>query len=175
MVCSSLLTSSCRYHEQNNGNAHRTKRNHTGAEDNLKNMRGKRFFLVNVSHKVAKGCKQSISYIQIYQDLWHSRTFKFLHSFPWPTMICLVNFANLFRETSLFRNTSLARHGEIRPQETQCHESFPEGERGKTHAPLGSKRAFLASPWKLNSSPLKIYHPIRKGLSSNHHFSGASC
>ena len=135
----------------------------------------KAFFLVNVSHKVAKDCKQSISYIPIYQDLWHSMTFKFLHSFLWPTMICLVKFANLFRETSLFRNTSLARHGEIRPQETQCHEGFPEGERGKTHAPLGSKRAFLASPWKLNSSPLKIYHPIRKGLSSNHHFAGASC
>ena len=28
------------------------------------------------------------------------------------------------------------------------------------------------SPWKFNSSPLKIYHPKRRGSSSNHHFSG---
>ena len=26
------------------------------------------------------------------------------------------------------------------------------------------------TPWKFNSSPLKIYHPKRKGLYSNHHF-----
>ena len=30
-------------------------------------------------------------------------------------------------------------------------------------------------PPKFNSSPLKTDHPNRKGLSSNHHFSGASC
>ena len=29
------------------------------------------------------------------------------------------------------------------------------------------------TPWKFNSSPLKISHPKRKGPSSNHHFSGA--
>ena len=29
------------------------------------------------------------------------------------------------------------------------------------------------TPWKFISSPLKIYHPKRKGSSSNHHFSGA--
>ena len=29
------------------------------------------------------------------------------------------------------------------------------------------------TPWKFNSSPLKIYHPKRKGSSSNHHFSWA--
>ena len=29
------------------------------------------------------------------------------------------------------------------------------------------------TPWKLNSWPLKIYYPKRKGLSSNHRFSGA--
>ena len=28
-------------------------------------------------------------------------------------------------------------------------------------------------PWKFNSSSLNIYHPKRKGWSSNHHFSGA--
>ena len=31
------------------------------------------------------------------------------------------------------------------------------------------------TPWKFNSSPLKSYLPNRKGSSSNHHFSGASC
>ena len=52
-------------------------------------------------------------------------------------MICLVEFANLFRETSPKQNSVARCHGEIRPQETQCHEGFPEGEREKTHAPLG--------------------------------------
>ena len=33
--------------------------------------------------------------------------------------------------------------------------------------------AIQVTPWKFNSSPLKIYHPKRKGSSSNHHFSGA--
>ena len=33
---------------------------------------------------------------------------------------------------------------------------------------------YLTIPWKFNSSPLKIYNSKRKGLSSNHHFSGAS-
>ena len=33
----------------------------------------------------------------------------------------------------------------------------------------------LGTPWKFNSSPLKIYLPNRTGSSSNHHFSGASC
>ena len=33
------------------------------------------------------------------------------------------------------------------------------------------------TPWKFNSLPPKIYHPIpkRKGSSSKHHFSGANC
>ena len=30
----------------------------------------------------------------------------------------------------------------------------------------------FVTPWKFNSSPLKIYHPKRNGSSSNHHFSG---
>ena len=33
----------------------------------------------------------------------------------------------------------------------------------------------LITPWKFNSSPLKISHAKRKGSSSNHHVSGASC
>ena len=28
------------------------------------------------------------------------------------------------------------------------------------------------TPWKFKSSPMKIYHPKRKGLSSDHDFSG---
>ena len=35
--------------------------------------------------------------------------------------------------------------------------------------------ALGVTPWKFNSSPLKISHPERKGSSSNHHFSGPSC
>ena len=42
-------------------------------------------------------------------------------------------------------------------------EIYPEGNSNKN------------TPWKFNSSPLKIYHPKRRGSSSNHHFSGANC
>ena len=43
---------------------------------------------------------------------------------------------------------------------------------------IGSRWALFGkgregTPWKFNSSPLKIYQPKRKGSSSNHHFSGA--
>ena len=33
----------------------------------------------------------------------------------------------------------------------------------------------IYTPWKFNSSPLKISNPKRKGSYSNHHFSGANC
>ena len=38
---------------------------------------------------------------------------------------------------------------------------------------FGRKPEKKCTPWKFNSSPLKISHPKRKGSSSNHHFSGA--
>ena len=38
----------------------------------------------------------------------------------------------------------------------------------------GETKEKASTRWKFNSSPLKNYHPKRKGLSSNHHFSGAS-
>ncbi len=49
-----------------------------------------------------------------------------------------------------------------KPQKTLGLISRNQAAKKKTH-----------TPWKFNSSPLKINHPKRKGSSSNHHFSGA--
>ena len=65
-----------------------------------------------------------------------------------------------FSEMSTFQGRNPGGEGwkwDARPCELTCH------------------RHYQVTPLKFNSSPLKIDNPKRKGSSSNHHFSGASC